>query len=135
MVDYMLSNNSKLKRCSKCKQFLSLDNFSQHSGRPYPRSECKRCNNELSKIRKQLRKENEEPGLDYRCPICDRDGNACKGEGGRSSGPWVIDHCHENKQFRGWLCHKCNRALGHLNDSIILLNKALKYLTKNELQR
>jgi hypothetical protein len=82
----------------------------------------------MAKLRKKLRQENEEPSIDYKCPICQRSGEQCKGEGGRSTGPWVIDHCHETKHFRGWLCHKCNRALGHLNDSLELLERAIKYL-------
>jgi hypothetical protein len=116
------------KICSKCKQSLPLDKFSRHSGRPYPRSECKNCNNAMSKLRKNLRKEHKEPDLTYNCPICQRSGQECNGEGGKSSGPWVVDHCHTTKKFRGWLCHKCNRALGHLNDSTILLHRALDYL-------
>jgi len=123
MAIYMLN-----KVCSKCKQSLPLDKFSRHSGRPYPRSECKNCNNAMSKLRTKLIQEHKEPDLTYNCPICQRSGIECKGEGGRSSGPWVVDHCHVTKQFRGWLCHKCNRALGHLNDSTELLKRALEYL-------
>ena len=122
---------STYKKCSKCKQLLPLTKFSRHSGRPYPRSECKDCNNAMSRLRKKLRSENKEPDLEYSCPICKRSGHACKGEGGRNSGPWVIDHCHATKKFRGWLCHKCNRALGHLNDSPELLTRALEYLSKD----
>lgn len=41
-----------------------------------------------------------------------------------------VDHCHNTKQMRGLLCHKCNMALGGFNDSVELLKAAIKYLNK-----
>lgn len=38
------------------------------------------------------------------------------------------DHDHATGRFRGWLCHRCNRAIGLLGDSIELLEKAAQYL-------
>lgn len=29
-----------------------------------------------------------------------------------------LDHCHTSGAFRGWLCHRCNMALGLLGDDI-----------------
>jgi len=47
----------------------------------------------------------------------------------------AVDHNHETGQIRGLLCDNCNIALGHLNESIDLLDKAKtyleKYITKN----
>lgn len=39
-----------------------------------------------------------------------------------------IDHCHETMEIRGWLCRKCNSALGFFNDDPERLRLALKYL-------
>ncbi len=39
-----------------------------------------------------------------------------------------VDHCHETGFFRGFLCHKCNKALGLLGDSEAVLINALHYL-------
>ena len=35
-------------------------------------------------------------------------------------------------QFRGWLCSKCNMAMGGLDDDIKLLENAIKYLKENQ---
>ena len=32
-------------------------------------------------------------------------------------GKLCMDHCHKTGKFRGWLCRKCNLALGYVNDS------------------
>lgn len=40
------------------------------------------------------------------------------------------DHNHDNGQFRGVLCSKCNNGLGFFNDNIVMLGKAIEYLSK-----
>lgn len=44
----------------------------------------------------------------------------------------VIDHDHATGDFRGWLCHKCNLAIGGLGDTIHGLQRALDYLRSAE---
>ena len=39
-----------------------------------------------------------------------------------------LDHCHVTGKFRGWLCNRCNLALGHFGDSIVGLQRAIAYL-------
>lgn len=41
-----------------------------------------------------------------------------------------LDHCHATGIFRGWLCGKCNRAIGALGDTEVGLQKALAYLRR-----
>lgn len=43
-----------------------------------------------------------------------------------------IDHSHVKGHVRGVLCNKCNTGLGKFNDSIDMLNKAIKYLVTRE---
>jgi hypothetical protein len=44
-----------------------------------------------------------------KCEVCGSDANNFK-KG------LVLDHCHNTKQFRGWLCTNCNTALGLLKE-------------------
>jgi hypothetical protein len=43
-----------------------------------------------------------------------------------------VDHNHETGEVRGLLCTPCNSGIGKLKDSINMLEKAIKYLTKYE---
>ena len=122
------------KVCSKCNQYLPLSSFSMHSGGNYLRPECKNCNNELQKIRNKLREEYGMPEEGYVCPICQGSEDKVKGKGNTKNGSWVLDHCHDTESFRGWLCHKCNRALGGFDDDVEILNRAKEYLEKHLLK-
>lgn len=43
-----------------------------------------------------------------------------------------FDHEHGTSTFRGWLCNNCNAGLGNLGDTVEGLEKAIRYLKKNE---
>jgi hypothetical protein len=122
--------DEETKTCVKCKKALPLTFFSYNSGRPYLRPECKKCNNELTKVREALKEKHGMPFKGYKCPVCLRNEEEVKGLGGLKNGSWVLDHDHETDNFRGWLCHSCNRALGFLNDSKDSLNRAIDYLER-----
>ena len=120
------------KVCSKCEKLLPLDSFSAHSGGNYLRPGCKACNNELTKVRARLRAEHGMPCEGYTCPICKGSEEDVKGKGNTKNGSWVLDHDHVSEEFRGWLCHKCNRSLGGFDDDIGVLNNAIEYLNGRE---
>lgn len=40
----------------------------------------------------------------------------------------ALDHCHETGEFRGWLCTKCNVAIGGLGDNLHGVLRAVSYL-------
>jgi len=77
---------------------------------------CKKCSNDATKLRKTLAVDNPKP-KDNKCQIC-----------GSNENKLVLDHCHDSKRFRGWICNYCNVALGQVKDNIDTLKKAIKYL-------
>lgn len=58
-----------------------------------------------------------------RCELCGERPNEC-GNGATLH----VDHCHTTGVFRGWLCRRCNVALGLLRDSADLCISAANYL-------
>lgn len=119
-----------MKVCNKCFRELDDSLFSKSSGANYLRPECRECNNKLAKERKALRKEHGYPEEGYKCPICNRTADQLVGSGGNAS-IWVVDHNHKTNEFRGFLCHGCNRALGMFQDNVKILRKAIRYLKTN----
>ena len=115
------------KICSKCVNSLPLSAFSTASGGSYLRPECKVCASDLAKVRKGLKDLHGQPPEGYECPVCLCDEAQAEGKGG-SAGRWVLDHCHKTDDFRGWLCHSCNRALGCFNDDVPRMQRAIKYI-------
>lgn len=64
----------------------------------------------------------------YKCKICGEEG-FCIGNKNHTE-KLVVDHDHESGQVRDLLCHNCNRALGLLQDSVIIADSALQYLKR-----
>lgn len=42
-----------------------------------------------------------------------------------------FDHDHATGEFRGWICHGCNAALGHVKDDIDRLEALIVYLARS----
>jgi Recombination endonuclease VII len=53
-----------------------------------------------------------------RCELCGKEART------------VFDHCHATDKFRGWLCDRCNRVLGSVEDNSRLLHDMAEYLEK-----
>lgn len=144
----------KKLKCSTCNLMLPLEKFSKkasakcRNGYSY---KCKNCHNKYSREKwypknqqKQVKssakwKEKNKIKvlatrykLDYKevqnafdlangkCPICDRETKL------------VLDHCHKTGLLRGFICQKCNIALGKFGDNLEGLQKAIKYLENFE---
>lgn len=45
--------------------------------------------------------------------------------------PLCVDHSHTSGKCRGLLCHKCNKAIGLLNDNPYIMQSAREYLVIN----
>ncbi|WP_084206625.1 endonuclease VII domain-containing protein [Segniliparus rugosus] len=39
-----------------------------------------------------------------------------------------VDHCHKTGRIRGLLCRWCNTAIGQLQDSVQVMENAIKYM-------
>ena len=75
----------------------------------------------------------------YSCKICGQKPDKCQTQPDKCQTqpdkcqtqpdkPLYVDHCHQTKTIRGLLCHKCNIALGHMNDNPEQLERAATYL-------
>ena len=121
-------DESDSKICTKCKENRPLSFYSSEGG--YLKSVCKVCISYNNKIVRELKKTTPKPPEGYLCPICERNEEEVS-EGKNEGNSWVLDHCHNKEIFRGWLCHKCNRAIGCFNDSIDRIERTLNYLKKH----
>tara|TARA_R100000995_G_C3443118_1_gene104315 strand:+ start:103 stop:504 length:402 start_codon:yes stop_codon:yes gene_type:complete len=82
---------------------------------------CRRCISENAKIVEEIRKT--APEKPEKCDCC----------GKVPPKRFVLDHCHETRVFRGWLCDHCNLAIGLLGDDVKGVTKALDYLKEGNL--
>lgn len=60
-------------------------------------------------------------------------GDSCECCGGPANGPgsrFHWDHDHSSGLFRGWICMRCNVALGLVRDSVEVLHLMINYLEK-----
>jgi Recombination endonuclease VII len=141
-----------MKQCSVCSETKELDQFynmkSSKDGKGY---RCKECDNnarqkwaekhpERSHLSQRQRNLKHRFGVDlewyeeqfkkqnYSCAICESKTN--KTTGTREFWNFSVDHCHDSGKVRGILCNNCNRALGLLQDSAELLQRAKNYLEK-----
>lgn len=64
-----------------------------------------------------------------RCAICNKQLKLHKGIAGEQEVA-CVDHCHESLLIRGLLCSNCNSALGLLNEDSSIVQRAVKYLQK-----
>lgn len=62
------------------------------------------------------------------CEVCKIPANQLKSS-------LCFDHDHKTGKFRGWLCRRCNLALGHVSDSKEILMALIRYLEENEVTK
>ncbi len=129
-LDLFEGAQEQTKVCGICQQDLPLTMYSTASGGNYLRTECKPCTKKLSLARDKAKKSAPPIPKDYVCPICQRSEADVKDKGGKKSGSWCCDHDHDTDEFRGWLCHDCNRGIGNFKDDVSRMQRAIEYLTK-----
>lgn len=117
--------------CIKCKKLKPFEAFSNASGGKYKNTTCKKCTNKNSRVVNNLRDTTAPAPDDHRCPICLRQKEELICPTKPNKTVWSLDHDHEHQTFRGWLCHRCNRGIGLIGDSIENAERVLKYLKAN----
>jgi hypothetical protein len=130
LFDGLEEDIAPVKQCAKCKQVFPSYNFTwgTNFGIRKQRHECKKCERHLQTVRTNLRKIHKKPPSDFCCPICLKNNTQLQGIGGKNRSVWCLDHNHDTDEFKGWLCHKCNRTLGGFYDDIDILTRALEYV-------
>ena len=142
-----------MKTCRVCKKVKEIEQFYFYNNKF--RSQCKQCdilrstnwkkNNyqRVREIKSKWKKNNpnkiRNEKLQYKygitneiydkmfnlqngcCKICSKSQSEFKKK-------LAVDHCHITGKIRGLLCDKCNKGLGHFDDSTEILEKAKNYL-------
>ena len=98
--------------------------FTQDGFRLRSNTNCKDCRHRLSKelreIKKNIIKNHPKPKDGEPCDMCHKPvyskrKDVPKGVDGTWS--WQCDHDHDTKEFRGWICKKCNTGFGDIGDT------------------
>lgn len=96
-----------------------------HEQQSYMRAKQKRWREKNPDYGKQRHRRNREEAagrpMPDACELCE----ALRGEAAL-----CFDHDHETGEFRGWLCTRCNTALGKLGDTLESLKRAVAYLER-----
>ncbi len=135
--------DQELKMCITCNTNLPLNCFDavggsrRVDGTPKLRNKCSTCYKNNMNQRDILLKTIPKPDINYKCPIClNKKGNFYTAtEDSRrqhDNSNWCLDHNHSTGEFRGWLCNKCNSALGWFEDDINYVRRAVNYLEEDE---
>jgi hypothetical protein len=118
-----------MKQCSKCKIVKSLDDFYKIPKSGNPHGSCKEC------FKRKARESSQRLGRDHRKNIelqwhygigisdfnemlGEQGGKCvCGSTTGRNNAEALhVDHDHNTGLIRGLLCHRCNRAIGLVDD-------------------
>lgn len=136
-----------MKICSKCGLEKRKDKYHKdRSKKDGLYSSCKECLSKIYKSEEYKEKRRNEKyykikrkhrlkkygvtSEEYKDMIRQQEGKCAICRGKDKNKKLAIDHCHETGVVRGLLCSNCNRGIGFLKDSVVVLNKAIKYLEK-----
>jgi hypothetical protein len=116
--------------CIKCKELLPPKAFGNASGGKYKNTTCKKCSQHNARVIRTLHETTARPPEDHACPVCLRTKEALVSPKKPNKSVWSLDHHHKGGYFRGWLCHRCNRGVGLIGDSVENANRLVDYLNE-----
>lgn len=138
---------NKTRRCCLCKEVKNIEEFCMLYGNPRNRKySCKICetkrieewrknNPEKFKLaqRRNNLKRNYGITVEQYEEMYKKQNGLCAVCGNEEVQRQVlsVDHDHNTNKVRGLLCHKCNRALGLLQDDVSIIKKMLGYLKRS----
>tara|TARA_R100001132_G_C3235433_1_gene68302 strand:- start:60 stop:506 length:447 start_codon:yes stop_codon:yes gene_type:complete len=125
------------KICIKCEEEKSSEDFvllysMSVAGKPQYSRVCLRCEAIRKRQVRSLRATSSYPPEGYVCPICLKTPEEIIPQTNGTTTPFVLDHNHDTGNFKGWICGKCNSALGFFEDNTNHVRRALKYLEECE---
>jgi hypothetical protein len=129
-----LSNNPEdtvvtTKICNTCKESKSLTEYGKASGsKTHTLPDCRECNNHKSTTRLLLKKKHPYPDEGYCCPICSKNADALRYKTQPDRKVWCLDHDHITDNFRGYVCFRCNIAVGQVKNDPNIAYSLFEYL-------
>jgi|DEB0MinimDraft_6_1074348.scaffolds.fasta_scaffold220759_1 hypothetical protein len=127
--------------CSTCESEKPVTEFYKNSSRSRGYDyECKKCS-KITKKKAYSPKTNKRNKIVKRYGISLEDYNfmferqngccaICNTHQSKLNRSLAVDHCHDSGKVRGLLCVNCNIGIGQFKDSVVFLNGAIAYLTK-----
>ena len=120
------------KLCNTCLRYLPTNKFIKKGNCKIGFSAaCSKCHNVREFGINSLDYEKLVIKQNNKCAIC-RKPETANDKHKNYKRALAVDHYHTTNKVRGLLCTNCNLMLGHCKDNIKILEKAIKYLKKNE---
>ena len=123
MVVLVVYNKAKYSPEGRRKSYLKHRDKTTKAQRVY--SLKRKFNLSIEDYNKMLEEQN------HTCAICQKPEIVIDKRAGKLR-ELAVDHCHTTGKIRGLLCYNCNRGIGHLQDSVELLQRACSYLRKTK---
>ncbi len=132
----METTGQKCTKCGRSEPEVWFYTRANKYGKLFVRELCNECYADQARSQNNAVRKKFGPGSAYKVIIANRppEGTPCACCGrpmthNRGSRKVTFDHDASTDTFRGWICMKCNTALGNFGDSLEALMKAVNYLS------
>ncbi len=122
------STEVSCKVCNTCNTLKPLSQYGRAAGGNHVRPDCKQCSNHAQSVREKLKKDIPYPDDSYCCPICDKSADELRYKTQPNRKVWCLDHNHKTDAFRGYVCFRCNIAVGQVKDDPTIAYRLFEYL-------
>lgn len=140
------------KRCARCKKRKDVSHYRKTTAKDGLHSYCRQCGTDASKASRdkdvarhrdlqrasRLRGAGAIVDVDLITDLRKQQNNLCAICGmpeilivNGAVRSLAVDHCHDTGKVRGLLCNRCNIGIANLNEDVVMLQRAINYLTGN----